>query len=411
MAKGTSKALFEQVAESLIEQLKAGTSPFQKPWSTDGLPPFELPYNAHTGKRYQGFNSIRLLMLNQPDPRWVTFVQAESNEWKVRRGEKGTMIQFVKTVDQQTKRDDNGKMVYNEKGETVNELVKLKRPIITAAYLFNAGQIEGIPKLERGSIAPLTWNPLERAELLIKDSGAIIHHIHGDDAFYSPRKDEITMPLREQFDDLSKYYATVLHELGHWTGHVDRLDRSLYNVFGSEAYGREELRAEIASILLGQELRIRRDPGQQAAYIASWIKVLQDTPFEIHMAAADAEKIFNYLMNIERKRLLGTEVESAVIPLAPEKSPRLKSNSNTLSLTDVIPYNGTEYKVLSHIKKGRFQIEDTSSGKKIIVAPSDGLFASLIQARQNSVDLHPVVLTSNSAAEPSITNNQSTIHR
>lgn len=87
------------------------------------------------------------------------------------------------------------------------------------------------------------------------------------------------MPLKEQFDAADKYYATVLHELGHWTGHKDRLDRSILNTFGSEGYAREELCAEIASLLIGQEFKIGHDPEQHAAYVNSWIKLLQDNPF------------------------------------------------------------------------------------------------------------------------------------
>jgi len=69
------------------------------------------------------------------------------------------------------------------------------------------------------------------------------------------------LPAREQFASAAGYYAVALHELGHWTGRADRLNRDLSNPFGSEAYAREELRAEIASLILGSELGIGYDPG------------------------------------------------------------------------------------------------------------------------------------------------------
>ncbi|RYF51523.1 MAG: DUF1738 domain-containing protein, partial [Cytophagaceae bacterium] len=53
MSSDKVKALHLQVAEKLIEQLKAGTAPWQKPWSMGNLPAFELPYNAVTGNRYK----------------------------------------------------------------------------------------------------------------------------------------------------------------------------------------------------------------------------------------------------------------------------------------------------------------------------------------------------------------------
>ena len=63
------------------------------------------------------------------------------------------------------------------------------------------------------------------------------------------------------------------HELGHWTGHPNRLDRDLAHPFGSEGYAREELRAEIASLITGQELQIGHDPEQHAAYVGSWLRL------------------------------------------------------------------------------------------------------------------------------------------
>jgi antirestriction protein ArdC len=56
----------------------------------------------------------------------------------------------------------------------------------------------------------------------------------------------------------------ALHELGHSTGHPDRLNRDLAHPFGSEGYAREELRAEIASLILGSEVGLGYDPGQHA---------------------------------------------------------------------------------------------------------------------------------------------------
>ena len=96
-------------------------------------------------------------------------------------------------------------------------------------------------------------------------SGAQIRHHAGDGAYYAPAIDAIHMPNRERFHDAAGYYATALHELGHWTGHETRLARDLSNPFGSEGYAREELRAEIASMILGDELGIGHDPGQHAA--------------------------------------------------------------------------------------------------------------------------------------------------
>jgi antirestriction protein ArdC len=65
-------------------------------------------------------------------------------------------------------------------------------------------------------------------------------------------------------------------------------------------YAREELRAEIATLIVGSELGIGYDPGQHAAYAASWVSIVKDQPLEIFRAAADAEKIQSYLFTLRQ---------------------------------------------------------------------------------------------------------------
>jgi len=290
------KPFSEQVAENLIEQLKAGTAPWQRPWEAgDGASMF--PMNPTTGKRYRGINAIHLMAQGRTDQRWMTFKQAQAVDAQVRKGERGTPIQYWKFTDEQTKLDDQGRPVLDAKGEPVKQVVKLERPRVFMATVFNAEQIDGLPVLER---KPQTWDANERAESILKASGADIRH-GGDRAFYRPVSDYIQMPDRGQFSNAGNYYATAIHELGHWTGHETRLDRDLANPFGSEAYAKEELRAEIASMILGAEIGLGHDPGQHVAYVASWIKALKEDPMEIFRAAADAEKIQDYVLAFEQK--------------------------------------------------------------------------------------------------------------
>jgi ATPase subunit of ABC transporter with duplicated ATPase domains len=95
---------------------------------------------------------------------------------------------------------------------------------------------------------------VDRAEHILQASGAVIRHGEQNRAFYHPATDSIHLPDKNQFQSADNYYATALHELGHWSGHKSRLDRDLIHPFGSEGYSKEELRAEIASMLLGDEL-------------------------------------------------------------------------------------------------------------------------------------------------------------
>lgn len=373
MMNNKVKSLHEQVAASLIEKLEQGTAPWQKPWSSTSQE-FNLPYNALTRNRYKGINIFSLLNAGREDPRWLTFKQADSKGWQVKKGEKGTLVQFVKTHDMVPKLDENGQKVKDENGKIVKEKVPLERAVITAAWVFNAEQVIGIPKLEEKNQVKSKWDPIVRAEDLVLLSGAEVIHKKGDEAFYSLRSDSITMPLKEQFSTPDKYYATLLHELGHWTGHKDRLDRSMINKFGSAAYAREELRAEIASMLIGDEFKIGHDPGQHTAYVKGWIEILKNNPFEIHAAATDAEKIFSYLLDFERKREI----------IQSNENKTQQKNDSKLFIGELISYKDDVYKVTGQLKRGRLEVEVQETEKKFVLSKSDKLYQSLLEAKNSN---------------------------
>lgn len=296
----TKKPFHETVAEKLIEKLKEGTAPWQKPWQA-GDPGAVMPINPTTGKRYRGINAIHLMCQGHTDQRWMTYKQAAAVDAQVRKGEKGTPIQYWKFSDEQTKLDANGKPVLDTEGEPIKHTVKLERPRVFFATVFNAEQIDGLPPLQPRK--QQDWNALERAEQILQASGAVIRHGEQNRAFYRPATDSIHLPDKSQFPTADNYYATALHELGHWTGHESRLDRDLVHPFGSEGYAKEELRAEIASMILGDELGIGHDPGQHVAYVASWIKAIKEDPLEIFRAASDAEKIQDYVLSLEQRQV------------------------------------------------------------------------------------------------------------
>lgn len=293
------KPFHEVVAENLIEQLKAGTAPWQRPWSP-GEPGGYMPMNPTTGKRYKGINAIQLLAQGRTDARWMTYKQAAAVGAQVRKGEKGTPVQYWKFSEEQNKVDDNGRPVMDAKGNPVKETVMLERPRVFFATVFNGEQIDGLPQIQRKE---QTWDAIDRAEQILQASGAVIRHGENNRAFYRPATDSIHLPDKGQFPTADRYYATALHELGHWTGHESRLDRDLSHPFGSEGYAKEELRAEIASMILGDELGIGHDPGQHAAYVGSWIKTLENDPLEIFRASAEAEKIHDYVLAFEQKQV------------------------------------------------------------------------------------------------------------
>jgi putative DNA primase/helicase len=291
-----------QVAASIIEQLRQGIAPWQKPWA-----PGErfMPYNPTTGNEYHGINAVWLLsraeLHGYTDPRWMTYRQAQTQGARVRKGEKGAIIQFWKWRGLEPVRDGDGKPALGETGEPVRRVVRYERPRVWSAVVFNAAQIDGLPPAPERPVPP-EWERHERAERILTCFGVDIRFVRGDRAFYCLADDTITLPERDQFSSGDRFYATALHETAHASGHPSRLNREdLGHPFGSEAYAREELKAEIASLMLGDQLGIGNDAGQHVAYVASWIHLLEYDPREIFRAAADAERITEYIRAFEQE--------------------------------------------------------------------------------------------------------------
>jgi putative DNA primase/helicase len=303
----------EVLTAKIIEQLEAGTAPWQKPWNpaAPGEGAFFLPYNPTTGKAYRGANSLYLSAVAESkgygDPRWMTYKQAAEQGWQVRKGEKGSLVEYWKFTEERPKLDDQAKPVLDGEGRAVTEIVQLDKPRVFRAVVFNAKQMDGVPDLPKER--SFGWNPEDRAEAILNGSGANIFHDQVDRAYYSPGLDQIHMPSKGQFPDAKAYYSTALHELGHWTGHKSRLDRDLAHPFGSEGYAKEELRAELASYFLADRLGIPHDPGQHAAYVKSWVQALRDDKHEIFRAARDAEKITDYMLGLDKERSKEVERE------------------------------------------------------------------------------------------------------
>lgn len=304
--------LAEEFSQKVIEHLEAGTAPWQRPWQGKAN---SMPHNPISGTVYKGSNrvwlSLTALDLGYADPRWLTFNQASEQGYRIKKGSKGTQVQYWQWEKRVPEVDESGKSVLDEDGKQKNKIVKLDRPIVRGAFVFNGTQVEGLepwsPKLEQ----EFTWNPDEKAENILEASGAAIFHDQGNRAFYNIRKDEIHLPPKENFPDQASYYGTALHELAHWTGHNSRLDRQ-FGAFGTQDYAREELRAEIASWMLSSETGIAHDPEQHAAYVKSWIKLIQEDPYEILRACRDAERSMHYTLSLELNKKLEQESPTLV---------------------------------------------------------------------------------------------------
>jgi antirestriction protein ArdC len=299
----------KEVTDQIIEMLEKGTAPWQKPWEPGAL---QLPFNPTTERNYRGGNALQLMAVATrrgfDDPRWLTYKQAAANGWQVRAGERGTQIEYWQF-------GEEGKKTASaeERPQRETTASDYRGPLRRVFTVFNANQIDGItpyaPK-ER-----LEWEIAVTGESILQNSGATILHNQHDRAFYSRATDRIHLPPGAAFKSAADYYGTALHELAHWTGHPDRLNRQTLNEsyrFGDTNYAKEELRAELTSVFLAAERGIPHNPEQHAAYVHSWIKVLSEDKNEIFRAAKDAHRAADYILELEKGKQLRTETSAHV---------------------------------------------------------------------------------------------------
>ena len=294
----------QEVTDNIVAMLEKGVAPWQKPW--DSQSHLAMPVNPTTDRTYRGGNAIQLLAVglqrNFEDPRWMTYRQASEQGWQVRRGEKGTQIEFWDVKPQQEgSKDQPGNSETTRKGDQTKDEEPGSRLVHRVYTVFNARQIEGVPALAPKERKP--FEVVEAGERILKNSGASITHDQADRAFYNRGRDEIHLPPQQAFKDAAGYYGTALHELGHWTGHPSRLNRWTLGEnykFGDTNYAKEELRAELASVFIAAEKGIPHEPENHAAYVGSWIQALKQDKNEIFRAAHDASKATDLLLSLER---------------------------------------------------------------------------------------------------------------
>jgi len=275
---------YETVTNTIIAMLEAGTAPWSKPWASGG--PTGRPLRA-TGEGYQGVNTLILWCAAQEhgyqSRYWLTYKAAQAAGGQVRKGEKAiTVFFFTKVV----------------KGATDTEDAKMF-PMMKSYSVFNADQCDGMTAPYTAPPAPPVPMPIGERHAGVDAFAAATHadiRHGGARAFFSPSQDLVQMPQFADFNSPEAYYAALLHELTHWSGHKSRLDRTLKGRFGDPTYAFEELIAELGAAYLCADLGVSVEPRpDHASYIASWIKGLREDPRAIFRAAAAAEKAAAYL--------------------------------------------------------------------------------------------------------------------
>lgn len=285
--------LYQQITDRIIAELETGAAPWVKPWRSLAKAGSAMPHNAVTRRPYSGVNVLLLWMQAASKgynaTGWLTFKQCSEAGGRVKKGEKATIITFVKPLTIKEK-DGDGQVIKDANGDDAEKQIQM----LKGYFVFNVEQCEGLPEKLTGTVPSLDDTLTDPAfDAWAQATGAEIR-IGGDKACYVPSLDQIAMPPRAAFTETASYNATLLHELGHWTGHKSRLDRQLRNRFGSAEYAAEELIAELTAAYLCADLAIDGDL-RHAGYIGHWLKMLREDKRAIFTAASAATKAATFL--------------------------------------------------------------------------------------------------------------------
>lgn len=303
----------KQLVDAVLKNLNNYGALWQQGWISVGA-----PVSAITGKKYHGINNFFLTiaaMANEySDNRWATFKQIKDKGWEFKTDAEGNSlgkgagvaIEFFELRDKETKQPFDRRvldgMTADEREEYMKENIF---PLRKYYRVFNGDVIQGIPEQEKHEVDTSGYS--ERAENILKlwseTESPIIYG--GNEAYYQKATDRIHLPQRDQFYDLQEFYGTALHEVGHSTGHESRLNRDMGDGFGTPSYAEEELRAEIASMFIAQDLGINIGESHvqnNAAYIQYWKDKIVENPNVLFTAIADADRITKFVMAKEQPK-------------------------------------------------------------------------------------------------------------
>ena len=265
--------IYQKVTDKIIADLEQGKLSWLKPWSSGNLEGKITKPLRHNGVPYNGINILMLwgaaVEAGYLSPFWMTFKQAKELGAHVKKGERGNLVVYANTITKTEEQDDGSEE-----------------------------QIEGLPEHYYAKPEPVIDPALRisHAEEFFANTDADIRH-GGNRAYYRGGSDHVQMPHFETFKSPESYYATLAHELTHWTKHNSRLGREFgRKKWGDEGYAREELVAELGAAFLCTDLELTPEPGtDHAAYIQSWLKVLKEDKRAIFSAAAHAQRAADFL--------------------------------------------------------------------------------------------------------------------
>lgn len=302
---GNRKDIYQMVTDRIIDQLGKGVIPWRKPWATMGTNnPDEVAISHETGKSYSFLNQ---LLCGGPGE-YVTFNQVQKLGGKIKKGEKSRIIVFWHQYIRKSEDD----IITTPEDAAEDENVRYGW-YLKYYNVWNIDQCEGIEsrwKKVAGVTEEPRLKPEAAAEKIVEEYLAQPSHPElvikiSNKACYQPALDRVIAPQLSQYENVAEYYSTLFHELGHSTGHKDRLNRkgvANFDFFGSHQYSLEELVAEMTAAMLVTEAGLDAEKAfmNSVAYIQSWYNTLKNDPKMFVTAAGAAEKAAKWILDIHQ---------------------------------------------------------------------------------------------------------------
>lgn len=343
---------FSEMMVSRLEEMKG--QKWEKGWIDGGGSTQGLPQNI-SGRHYSGHNDFFLQLHTATNgysmPVYATFKQIHEAGATINKGEKAMPVIYWNI----THRDENGQKIRDEQYDAMTkaEQDKCKTiPFMMGYYCYNLDQTnfkevkpEQYARLQEQFKAPHMEDTAgmyvsKEFDKLIENQAWVckINNVEGSGAFYSPSKDEITVPMKAQFrihdtpeevyKDGMEYYSSLVHEMAHSTGVEKRLGRDMEGHFGDPKYAKEELVAELSAAMVGNSMGFdKRILDNNAKYVDSWIDTLKKEPKFIVSVMADVSKASGMILeHIDKQRLeLGMTALQSKEPVLDEKGQEIKS--------------------------------------------------------------------------------------
>ena len=320
---------FAQMMVTRLEEMKG--QQWEKGWIDAGGKNQGMPQNL-SGRRYSGHNDFFLqlhtAMKGYDVPVYATYKQLKDAGATIGKGEKAMPVIYWNI----THRDENGHKVSDEAYDAMTkaEQEKVKTvPVLMGYYVWNLQQTnfaevkpEKFAKLQEQFKAPEMkdtkgmFESKEFDQMIDKQAWVCkINTVEGAGAFYSQSKDEITVPMKAQFNihntpeetykDGMEYYSSIVHEMAHSTGVEKRLGRDMEGHFGDPKYAKEELVAELTAAMVGNTMGFdKRILDNNAKYVDGWMDTLKKEPRFILSVMADVNKASHMILDhVDAQRL------------------------------------------------------------------------------------------------------------